>query len=173
METYICINVSDGNVYHYAIQHEFRAAGQIVRQTDDSGVVPDSVIIPLLFRLEEGWQTRDQAERVTLVSWRRISLAEHNLFNADRLYRNALRDNAGVLAYDMPTARGLHLARLRRERDTQLDALDKDWMRATGQRDNAEANRIENSRQALRDMPTRIQPALDAARDINELQQVR
>jgi len=101
--------------------------------------------------------------------WRRITRAD---LPTDREFRNAWSDDGRAIGHDMSKARGLHLERLRADRVPRLEALDREWSRATGQKRTAEATRIEAERQALRDMPTRVQPALDAAQTIGDLRTV-
>lgn len=128
-----------------------------------------------------GWFTRPATdENITLeiaraipegvTSWRRISPAE---LPSDREFRNAWRDEGAAIGHDMAKARELRLAKLRRERVGQLEQLDRDWMRAMGQKRSADADDIEAQRQALRDMPTRVQPLLDAAQTVEELKAVQ
>ena len=102
-------------------------------------------------------------------SWRRINAAD---VPSDRSYRDAWTDDGRAIVHDMPKARAIHLARLRKQRDARLAELDGPWMRATGQRDTAEADRVEAERQELRDLPSRIASALDAAETVDALKQV-
>lgn len=67
-------------------------------------------------------------------------------------FRNAWRDD-GAVAVDMPAARALHLARIRRARDKALLGLDTDMLRALGRGDGAWQAEIEAGKQALRDLP--------------------
>lgn len=90
----------------------------------------------------------------------------------DRSYRNAWVDDGQAIVHDMPKARAIHLTRLRKQRDAALDALDGPWMRAMGQDNKAEAARIEAERQALRDMPVTLAPAIAAAATLDELKAV-
>ena len=77
-------------------------------------------------------------------------------------FRNCWRRDGKTLCVDMPLARAQRIAEIRVERNTRLAELDGPWMRAMGQRLLAEADTIEAKRQALRDMPTTIAPALAA-----------
>ena len=75
----------------------------------------------------------------------------------DRTYRDAWeRDTSrrsAVVKTNMPKARKIHMDKIRRLRDSELEKLDKDWMKALGQNDTAQADRVEGRRQILRDIP--------------------
>jgi len=98
------------------------------------------------------------------VRYRRLQPGE---LPADRTFRDALTDNGSKLGYDMARARALHLRRLRVARAPKLDQLDRDWMRATGQGDKKEADRVEAERQRLRDLPATL--GVESATTIDEL----
>lgn len=86
----------------------------------------------------------------------------------DRTFRAALRfDEATGFSVDLEQAKLIHMARIREARNKKLDALDKDWMRATGQDDKVQAAAIEAERQVLRDIPQTID--LDQAQTADEL----
>jgi hypothetical protein len=68
-------------------------------------------------------------------------------------YREAWRQSAGKISHDMNIARNIHMDKIRKIRDVQLDSLDKDWMKASGQKKQKDADDIETQRQALRDLP--------------------
>lgn len=103
-------------------------------------------------------------------SWRFVELGE---VPTDRMFRAAWRDTGSTLEVDMTIARGIWLEEARRLRSTKFDQLDKDWMRAMGQGDKAEAERVESERQKLRDLPDELLPDVEAARDLVELRAVR
>jgi hypothetical protein len=90
----------------------------------------------------------------------------------DRSFRDAWVDRGSGIEHDMPKARNIHLDRLRRQRAVELEALDRDWMRANGQGSPAEAMQIEARRQRWRDMPVTVAGALTAAQTIDELKAV-
>ena len=90
----------------------------------------------------------------------------------DRTYRNALRHDGSAFTHDMEHARRLHLDLVRQERDAQFPALDVAWMKAVGQGDTKRAAEIEAQRQALRDLPETLAPAIEAARTTDELKLV-
>jgi hypothetical protein len=70
-----------------------------------------------------------------------------------RDFRAAWKCNGGKVTEDIVACREIHMGRIRAERNKQLDALDKSYTRATGQKKQAEADAIEAKRQALRDLP--------------------
>jgi hypothetical protein len=106
--------------------------------------------------------------------WREMTQAEWNGHQiVDRDYRDALRDDGKTLAIDMPAARAKHLQLLRHERGAKLDALDREWMRETGRGRTAEADAIEAKREALRNAPADLAPAIEAAAGIEELKAVK
>ena len=107
-------------------------------------------------------------EGITPVSWRVVDLSE---IPKDRTYRNALTDTGTAIVHDMPTARAIHLEKLRQERAPRLAELDIEWSRAAATGGDAQA--VENERQALRDMPERKRAALDAAKTVDELKAVK
>jgi hypothetical protein len=70
---------------------------------------------------------------------------------SDRSFRDAWKLTNSVVALDMPKARGVFMGRVRKARAEKLDALDKEWMKATGQ--GKGADEVEAKRQNLRDLP--------------------
>ena len=85
----------------------------------------------------------------------------------DRTYRNALRHSETGFAFDLDTAKALHLTMIREARVESLNALDTAWMKATGQKDQVAADAVEAKRQTLRDLPTTI--GIEKATTIDEL----
>ena len=130
----------------------------------------------------EGWWRREPTDAAIfeevsrafatgpeVAGYRRIDKSE---IPADRTYRDALTDEGGKLAHDMPKARTLHLGKLRRERVDKLADLDRQWMIAMGADDKRAAKAIEDKRQKLRDMPTLKATDLDAATDTDALKAI-
>jgi hypothetical protein len=69
-------------------------------------------------------------------------------------YREAWRQSAGKISHDMNIARNIHMDKIRKIRDVQLRRVSiRDWMKATGQKKQKDADDIETQRQALRDLP--------------------
>lgn len=71
----------------------------------------------------------------------------------DRTFRNAWTHDGEQVCVDMPKARQIHLENIRRARAPELDRLDKEWMKAMGQKRMADADAFEAMRQSLRDIP--------------------
>ena len=89
--------------------------------------------------------------------------------NPGELFCDAWRHSGGgQLQVDMPEARKIKMDRNRTERAPRLNALDKDWMRATGQGDSGTASTVEARRQILRDLPATFD--LDAISTPEELE---
>lgn len=130
MNKKILYRTLDGNV---SIVHLCDPA----RQADE----PDDVFI-----------ARIQARHVPLDAVD-IKIIEEIDLPSDRTFRNAWTYDGQRVCVDMPKARTLHLDRIRQARKPVLDQLDKDWMRAMGQRKQAEADTIEAQRQVLRNLP--------------------
>lgn len=103
------------------------------------------------------------------LSWRRVTDAD---IPADRTYRDALRDDGETLAHHMPTAREIHLQRLRHERAAKLPQLDVAWMRHFAAGDVAAAAAIEAQKQTLRDMPQTLAPVIAAAQTPDDLKAI-
>lgn len=185
-EIYIAVTVSNGEVYHMAIQTEFRAPsrpkgdGWTLDETKGiwRNTVSDTYIEYLVAKNERGWAHRKDGrgmpayDAVRVVSWRRITQAEHEKFNENRYpYRAALRDRDGKIEHDIVVARECHRIMFRQQRVAKFAELDAQWMRATGQGKKAEADAIEAERQKLRDAPA--DPRIEAAKSIEELSLIR
>jgi len=69
----------------------------------------------------------------------------------DRTFRDAWKTAAGKVDVDMPKARAIHMARIRRVRDKELAKLDVAWSRAIAKGVGADV--VEAKRQKLRDLP--------------------
>lgn len=106
---------------------------------------------------------------ISYVSWRMLP-DEHAPI--DRRYRDAWRDRGGPIELDMPTARRIRLFDLRVERMRRWPLLDRDFNVHMVFGRNTEAQAVERQRQALRDMPVTLAPALEAAADADALDAV-
>ena len=84
-----------------------------------------------------------------------------------RAFRSAWVLNGETIDVDMPRAREIQKARLRREREPMLAALDTEYMRADETRDAARKSAIAAEKQALRDVTA--SPLIDAAKTPEEL----
>jgi hypothetical protein len=187
MEHYIAVTMSDGMVYHYAFQTQGRAFGpgsekagwtptkngHFFRHPSDANIEYD-----LRKTEREQWNVeRRHADGtvtppVRIVHWRRLTEAEHLLFEAGRpahadSFRNALVDRNGKIEYDIEKARECYREVLRYRRASAMLSLDNQWMRATGQGKKAEADAVEAQRQKWRDAPA--DPRIDSAQTVEEL----
>lgn len=90
----------------------------------------------------------------------------------DRTFRDAWVDTGSKVTHDMKRARVIHLSRLRRDRNAKLDELDRDWMRASGQKNLPEMDSVETKRQALRDLPETLASVIEAATTVEELKTI-
>jgi len=185
MEVYIAVTVSNGEVYHLAVQTEFRAPtrpnGDGWSFDEKRGVwlnsISDTYIEYLIAKNERQWAHRRDGrglpayDAVQVVSWRRLTQAEHEQFNQDRPYRNALRDRDGRIEHDIAAARERHRDLLRHQRAQAMPELDARFMRALGQGKKAEQDAVETERQKWRDAPA--DPSIDAAQSIEELKLIK
>lgn len=185
METYIAVTVNTGEVYHLALQDEIRAPSKpngpgwrFDPKRGEHGMwvnqLPDAYVEYIIAKNERQWAHRKDSRvgpaintGLAVVSWRKLTQAEHEQFNVDRRYRNALRDNAGKLEHCIVTARECHRNYMRRMRQNHLPMLDIQWSRAMAAGDIEHANAIELTRQRWRDCP--IDPRIDAAQSVEEL----
>ena len=87
------------------------------------------------------------------VSWRRVTLED---LPTHRVYRDAWHDIGTRIDHDISKVRNITIERCRRDRNQKLDALDKEWMKATGQGKKSVADAVEAQRQVLRDLPATI-----------------
>lgn len=102
-------------------------------------------------------------------SWRIIRYSE---IPKDRTYRDALKDVAGSLMHHLPTAKRIALDHIRYDRIPLLEQLDKDWLRATGQKNQQKADEAERQRQILRDRPQVAEPLLEKATTLEEIDEI-
>lgn len=88
----------------------------------------------------------------------------------DRHFRPAWAEVGGKPGIDMVKARAHQMSLIRKERDKKLEALDKEWMIATGKKRGQEADQVEAKRQSLRDLPQTVN--LDSAQSPEELKAI-
>ena len=169
-ELYVVVSLSDGSVVHLAYQTEMGAPihpGGPWRGPNDQGVftreATDANIEHEVARASRHWQ---QDGKQT-VSWRRLSAAEHTLFEQDRDYRNALEDVGGKIQHNMPKARELHRAVLRHWNGDRLLTLDREWVDAMAGGKKTEADVVSAKRQSLKDFVN--DPRIDTALTLAEL----
>jgi hypothetical protein len=113
----------------------------IIGRNIDKGVIPKDAELVML---PEDWSPADK-----------------------RAFRSAWILDGNTIDVDMGKAREIHMGRIRIARNRKLDELDRDWMRAAGQKDTKAADAIEAKRQALRDIPQTLD--LTKARTPDEL----
>lgn len=91
----------------------------------------------------------------------------------DREFRNAWRLDGGKIDHDMGKAREIYLEQIRKLRDEALKAQDIELMKALGAKNQARIDQVAAEQQRLRDIPQSVRPQLNAAKDINELKQIK
>jgi len=154
-------------------------------QITNFGVVARGDVLPsgaVWLEKDAGWWFRDPVpatveEEISKifptgerpVSWRRIEATE--IKEQDRVFRGAWRDTGSSIVPDLVVARVLKADMIRKERNAALAELDNEWMRAVGQKDKAEEDRIEAERQKWRDAPA--DPRIEAAQMVEELKQIK
>ena len=75
----------------------------------------------------------------------------------DIRWRDCWRNRGdGRIHVDMPMARAQRLEEIRVERNVLFAPLDAEWMKAMGQKNQAEADLMEAKRQQLRDIPNTL-----------------
>lgn len=126
----------------------------IVWMRPDGGM---SVCSPCISRDDEGMteaQALDRAlQKDVPADAINLQVLDRAELPADTYFRNAWEIKAGKIEVAKPKARAIHMEQIRRARVKELERLDRDWMRASGQKKNAEADAIESKRQKLRDIP--------------------
>lgn len=159
-QAFLSLTFADGSV---------GVMGFVLSETSDSGALrwtrdpsPENIEAEIA-------RTAFDAAKLPVQSWRFIDTTELPI---DRAYRNAWIDTGKAIVHDMPKARGICVERLRIERNAKLDALDKDWMKASGQKDSVTADAVEVRRQELRDFPATIAATLEAALTIEDLKAI-
>lgn len=112
------------------------------------------------------WQTAEGV-KITCVSRR---LIEESDVPTDRAFRNSWKDTGTSIECDMPKAREIHRARLRRKRTPLLAVLDSDYLRADEDGDNQKKRDVAARKQALRDVTD--DPRIESATTPEELKAV-
>lgn len=91
----------------------------------------------------------------------------------DRVFRNALVMGADGLKYDVDRAKAVVLEEVRHDRAKKLAVLDVEFTKAAGaamlSNDFTEARRVENERQALRDLPAVVAVQMAPISSVEEL----
>lgn len=96
-----------------------------------------------------------------------VQVVDKSVIPNDRTFRDAWKQDGKSVHVDMPKARNIHMAAIRRKREGALAKLDVAFSRASGRKDSAEADVIEGERQRLRDLPKSFD--LEAANTPEEL----
>lgn len=68
-------------------------------------------------------------------------------------FKPARRWSGLAVVVDMPTARAIHMGRIRQARDEKLAALDTETIKALGANDDVRVAEVEAEKQTLRDIP--------------------
>jgi hypothetical protein len=179
-EVYIGINRDDGSVVHYAFQTHMRCPvnpGGPWRRVDDGWErdASDANIEFDVMRLTRYWANRKDEDGnpdpdAAMVSWRRLTQAEHEMFEKDREYRDALEDAGGKIQHNMTKAAELHRARIRHDNGDRFMTMDRDWVDAMARGDKQGADAVEAQRKAMRDAVN--DPRINAARSIDDLKAI-
>lgn len=170
MELYIGVSRSDGTVAHVAMQLEGRFPSRprggwtLVDGATWKREGSDANIEYELARINQNWVRTGDA---TMVGWRILSPAEHEMFNQNRQHRNALEDVGGKIQYNMVKARELHREFLRHYNGDKLIGLDREWVNASAAKDTLAVTAVEAKRAALAASVT--DPRIEAAQTIEEL----
>ena len=98
-------------------------------------------------------------------------IEESELPSQERDFRDAWKDNGARVEVDMPKAREIHLNRIREKRNAKLAELDVEVLKNLSKP--SEVARLEQEKQALRDLPETIQSQLDAATTASELLKIQ
>lgn len=180
-EIYIAVSRTDGSVVHVAFQTFMRCpvspggpwrpvANGWERDSSDANIEFE------LARFNRMWanakdETGLPAPDPTMISWRRLSQAEHEMFNQNRHLRGALEDVGGKIQHNMPKARELHREHLRHYNGDKLIGLDREWVNASVEKNKAKIDAVEAKRKELADSV--VDPRIDAAQTVEELLQVK
>jgi hypothetical protein len=90
----------------------------------------------------------------------------------DRRYRNDWCIKNRKINIDMVKAKSHFLEMLRKQRNKELDDTDAIILRAQEQNKNNEVQEFKTKRQSLRDLPQTIQPILDQATTVDDLDNI-
>lgn len=125
------------------------------------------------------WERKADAEAINAeIEKAGIAAAEWRIVTDEDLpesreFREAWKDEGnGKLSHDMPKVRGIHLERLRAQRNKLIEAEDVEFTKALGKKDQKKADEVEAKRQKLRDVPVTAQPLLEAAQTVEEVKAI-
>lgn len=173
-EVYIGIMLSNGTVAHMA----FQTVGRFPTAPTSGGwsLQPQGIYI----RVANDENIKQEVNRlapvlavddVNILSWRRLSDEEHEMFSTNRQHRNALEDVDGKISHNMVKAREIHKELLRHVGIEKLLMLDGKYNGAIAQSKDEQADSIEADRQSIRDVFD--DPRIEAATTLEELKQVQ
>jgi hypothetical protein len=106
-----------------------------------------------------------------------VAIVDESTIPADETswkYRDAWdwTSDEPAMDIDLPKARELRLAALRKQRDAELEKLDVDAVRGLETEDRAEITRVAARKQILRDAPQTLRPVLDGAGSLDDLEAI-
>ena len=182
---YVAISMTNGMVYHMTILGEGRFPSQprdgfwqpdLDGEVNPTGLwrreVNDTVISFEVNKASYVWAKATPDRPAALpTGWRVLSDDEHQQFETDRVYRNALIvDEKGVLKHDIVRARDCHRGYVRKQRATAMVELDAKWMKFKGQGKDSDAAAVETQRQGWRDAPA--DQRIEAAQSVDDLKKL-
>lgn len=85
-----------------------------------------------------------------------VQVVERKSLPDDLRFRNAWTQRGRKVEVPVNKAKGVLIEEVRRARKKKLEELDRDWMKAKGQKKEKEADDVEKVRQKLRDLPQEI-----------------
>lgn len=119
---------------------------KIIYQNDEGGV---SVITPVIN--DEIGLTIGEIATKDVPSGKAFQIVDDNEIPKDRIFRNAWKKGNGKVEVDMPKARIIHMDRIRKVRDTELEKSDKEVVRVL--EDGGNLTALKAKRKKLRDIP--------------------
>jgi len=114
---------------------------RIIYENNDGGV---SIVIPAI-------EDMDAVIRKSVPEGTPYEIIEAADIPSDRIFRDAWSKNGTTIDVDMPKARLIHMDRIRKVRDEELDKTDQELLRAI--EDGEDIVPIKDRRQKLRDIP--------------------
>lgn len=95
-----------------------------------------------------------------------------NQIPTDRTFRAAWKVTGSVVSVDMPKARAIHMDRIRSARKPKLEALDIEFTRALGKKNQKLADEVEAKRETVRTVDETYKPAIEAATTPEQLKAI-
>ncbi len=122
---------------------------KIIYENEEGGV---SIITPVINEIEN--LTIEEIAAKDVPGNTPFEIVNDMVLPADRSFRNAWVKNVKKIIIDMPKARLIHMDIIRRSRNSDLEASDKELVRAM--EDGADLTPIKAKRQKLRDIPQKF-----------------